>query len=61
MGIIWISNIIAVIAIVLISYGISIMTFKRGLNPDNFVIPIETSLATIVTSIALLLALLLIG
>jgi mgtE-like transporter len=61
MGIIWISNIIAVIAIVLMSYGISIMTFKRGLNPDNFVIPIETSLATIVTSIALLLALLLIG
>ncbi len=59
--IIWLSNIIAVIGIVLLSYGIAILTFKRGLNPDNFVIPIETALATIVTSSALLLALLLIG
>ena len=58
--IIWLSNIIAVIGIVLLSFGIAILTFKRGLNPDNFVIPIETSLATIVTSSALLLALLLI-
>ena len=60
MMIIWLSNIIAVIGIVLLSYGIAILTFRRGLNPDNFVIPIETSLATIVTSSALLLALLLI-
>ena len=60
-GIIWLSNIIAVIGIVLISYGISILTFKKGLNPENFVIPIETSLSTIVTSIALLIALVLIG
>jgi len=61
MGTIWLSDIIAVISIVLISYGVAILTFKRGLNPENFVIPIETSLATIVTSIALLIALLLIG
>ena len=58
--IIWVSNMIAVIAIVLLSYAIAILTFRRGLNPDNFVIPIETSLAIIVTSIALLLALFLI-
>ncbi|MGD0204172.1 MAG: magnesium transporter [Candidatus Bathyarchaeia archaeon] len=58
---IWLSNVIAVIGIVLLSYGIAILTFRRGLNPDNFVIPIETSLAIIVTSTALLLALLLIG
>jgi mgtE-like transporter len=55
-----ISNLIAVAVIVLVSYAVSILTFKRGLDPDNFVIPIESSLATIVTSIALLLALLLI-
>src|SRR5208283_5113928 len=61
MIIIWLSNIVAVIGIVLLSYGIAILTFRRGLNPDNFVIPIETSLATIVTSSALVLALLLIG
>jgi mgtE-like transporter len=60
-GIILIANVIAVVGIVLISYGISIVTYKRGLNPENFVIPIETSLSTIITSIALLLALLLIG
>jgi mgtE-like transporter len=58
--IIWISNIIAIIAIVLLSYGVSILTFRRGLDPDNFVIPVETSLATIITSVALLIALLVI-
>jgi mgtE-like transporter len=58
--IIWVSNIIAVVAIVLLSYAIAILTFRRGLNPDNLVIPIETSLAIIVTSTALLLALFLI-
>jgi mgtE-like transporter len=58
--IIWVSNMIAVITIVLVSYGVSIITFKRGLDPDNFVIPVETSLATIVTSTALLIALMLI-
>ncbi len=55
------SNLIAVAAIVLVSYGISILTFKRGLDPDNFVIPIESSFADSVTSIALLVVLLLLG
>jgi len=58
--IIWLSNVIGVIGIVLLSFGIAILTFKRGLDPDNFVIPIETSMATIVTSSAFLLILLLI-
>jgi mgtE-like transporter len=56
-----IANIIAVITIVLLSYSISILTFKRGLDPDNFVIPIESSFADSITSIALLAGLLLIG
>ena len=60
MVIIWLSNIIAVIGIVILSYGVSIVTFRRGLNPENFVIPIGTSFATIITSIALLVAILLI-
>jgi mgtE-like transporter len=55
------SNVIAVTAMVLISYAVSILTFQRGLDPDNFVIPIESSLADGVTSIALLVALFLIG
>ena len=58
--IVWFSNVIAVVVISLLSFGISILTFKRGLDLDNFVDPVETSLAAIVTSIALLLALLLI-
>ncbi|MDH5374780.1 MAG: magnesium transporter [Candidatus Bathyarchaeota archaeon] len=52
-----ITNIIAVSAIVLISYAVAILTFKRGLDPDNFVIPIASSLADSITSIALLVAL----
>jgi mgtE-like transporter len=58
--IVLIANLIAVAAIVLLSYSISILTFKRGLDPDNFVIPIESSFADSITSIALLVALLLI-
>jgi mgtE-like transporter len=58
--IIWLSNVIATIGIIFLSYGISIITFKRGLNPENFVIPVETSFATIIMSTALLVVLLLI-
>jgi mgtE-like transporter len=56
-----ITNVISVAAIVMVSYGISILTFKRGLDPDNFVIPIESSFADSATSVALLVALLLVG
>jgi mgtE-like transporter len=59
-SILLIANIIAVVTIVLLSYSISILTFKRGLDPDNFVIPIESSFADSITSIALLAGLLLI-
>jgi len=55
------TNVIAVTAIVLISYAVSILTFQRGLDPDNFVIPIESSLADSITTIALLIALFLMG
>ena len=57
-AIIWVSNVITVIGIVVVSFGIAIFTFRRGLNPENFVIPLETSFATIITSTALLLTLL---
>jgi len=57
--IIWLSNVIAVIGIVLVSYSIAILTFRRGLNPENFVIPLETSFATIIMSTSLLITLLL--
>ncbi len=58
--VILVANVLAVAAIVFSSYAVSILTFKRGLDPDNFVIPVESSLADSVTSFALLAALLLI-
>jgi len=56
-----VANLLACASIILVSYSISILTFKRGLDPDNFVIPIESSLADSLTSVALLLVLLLAG
>ncbi len=58
-AVIWVSNVIAVIGIVLVSYSIAIVTFRRGFNPENFVIPLETSFATIIMSTSLLVSLLL--
>jgi cation transporter-like permease len=55
------TNLIAVFIIVVISFAIAIATFRKGLDPDNFVIPIESSLADGITTIALLVALFLIG
>lgn len=55
------ANIIAVATIILTSYAISILTFQKGLDPDNFVIPIESSFADSLTSIALLISLFLLG
>ena len=56
-----ITNVIAATAIILISYAVAILTFQKGLDPDNFVIPIESVLADSITSIALLAALFLVG
>jgi mgtE-like transporter len=60
-SILLIANVIAVSAIILLSFGISILTFQKGLDPDNFVIPIESSFADSLMSIALLVALVLVG
>ncbi len=56
-SILLVANVIAVAAIVFVSFAVSILTFKKGLDPDNFVIPIESSLADSITSIALLVVL----
>jgi mgtE-like transporter len=60
-SILLIANFIAITIIVLMSYAISILTFKKGLDPDNFVIPIESSSADSVMSLALLITLFLVG
>jgi mgtE-like transporter len=52
------TNLLTIPLIILISFGVGITTFKRGLDPDNFVIPFETSLADSLTTIALYLMIL---
>jgi mgtE-like transporter len=51
------TNILAVVIMLLVAYTVAIYTFRRGWNPDNFVIPIESSLADTVTTAAVLVAL----
>ncbi len=55
------TNVLAVFFMVLISYAVAIFTYKRGWDPDNFVIPIESSLADSITTVSLLAMLTLIG
>lgn len=55
------TNVVAASVIIIISYAVAILTYQRGLDPDNFVIPIESSLADSITTISLLLALSIIG
>lgn len=52
-----VTNGLAVSVMVVIAYIVAIATYKRGWDPDNFVIPIESSLADSVTTMALLTAL----
>ncbi|MEM3957991.1 MAG: magnesium transporter [Thermoproteota archaeon] len=51
------ANLIAASGIIMVSYAVAILTYKKGFDPDNFEIPIESSLADSLTSIALLFSL----
>ncbi|MFX0198684.1 MAG: magnesium transporter [Candidatus Hodarchaeota archaeon] len=51
------TNIFAVSIMAIIAYMTAVFTYRQRLNPDNFVIPIESSLADGVTTISLLIAL----
>ncbi|UCG45281.1 MAG: magnesium transporter [Candidatus Bathyarchaeota archaeon] len=55
-----ITNVLAVLSMVEIAFAVGVLTYRRGWDPDNFVIPIESSLADTITTVALLLALTLI-
>ena len=61
LSILFLTNVFAVSVIVFLTYAISILAFKRGLDPDNFVIPVESSFADVITSIALLVSLIILG
>jgi mgtE-like transporter len=60
MGQLLTTNFVAVAVMLFVAYVVAISTFRHGLNPDNFVIPIESSLADTITTAAALLALALI-
>jgi len=51
------TNILAASVMACIAYAIAILTFRRALDPDNYVIPIESSIADAVTTIFLFVAL----
>lgn len=55
------TNICAASFTICVAFGVAVLTFHRGLDPDNFVIPIESSLADAVTTISLLAMLNLVG
>ena len=56
-----VANVIAVFLITLLSFSISILTFQKGLDPGNFVIPVENAFSASITSVALLAALVLLN
>jgi len=51
------TNSIAVPLIVTVVHIISILTYKYGLDPDNFTVPLESSVADAITTLCLLAAL----
>ena len=55
------TNILAVSVMVVVAYAVAIFTYRRGLDPDNFVIPIESSLADSITTVSFFAALSAIG
>jgi mgtE-like transporter len=55
------TNVFAAGSVIAISFGVAILTFRKGLDPDNFVIPIESSLADTITTVWLLILLSLVG
>jgi len=51
------TNVLAVPCTVLVAYVATILTYRRGWDPDNFVIPIGSSLADSITTVWLFIAL----
>ena len=55
------TNFFAGIIIIFISFSVAVLTFQKGLDPDNFVIPLESSLADAITTVSLFVMLTIIG
>lgn len=61
MAILYITNLISILFMIGIVHAVAIQTFKNGWDPDNFVIPIESSLADTLTTLFLFVAVNIIG
>jgi cation transporter-like permease len=55
------TNLISFLFISTFSIGIATQTFKRGLDPDNFVIPLVTSVSDITATLVLISVMSLLG
>jgi cation transporter-like permease len=55
------ANVLALVATILIYSAFAVLTFKRSLDPDHFVVPVENALSSTVASAALLIALVLLS
>ncbi|RLI09596.1 hypothetical protein DRO32_00300 [Candidatus Bathyarchaeota archaeon] len=53
----FLTNLMAVGLVVILSLSVGILSYRYGLDPDNFVIPVESSAADAITTLSLLLAL----
>jgi mgtE-like transporter len=60
-GLLLATNVFAAAFMIGISFAVAILTFRKGLDPDNFVIPVESSLADTLTTVSLLMMLVLMG
>jgi len=60
-GLLYFTNILSVLSVIIITFFVAILTFQKGWDPDNFVIPIESSLADTLTSFSLLVAISIFG
>ena len=54
------TNLLSVSVIVILSMSIGFGTARKGWNPDNFIIPLESALSDSLTTLALLFAIVLI-
>lgn len=56
-----VSNLISFLFISLFSIAVATQTFKRGLDPDNFVIPLVASVSDVSATLALMATLTILG
>jgi len=55
------TNVMAALAIAVVAFVTAVLTYTRGLDPDSFVIPIESALADSLSTFSLLFSILLYG